>query len=65
MVVLGAGCSSQHYRKSADKEAYRAIQDKASRVPNMDSNFTIETNALVLWEDLPKITEVDPALGEI
>lgn len=64
-VVLGAGCSSQHYRKSADKEAYRAIQDKASRVPNMDSNFTIETNALVLWEDLPKITEVDPALGEI
>jgi outer membrane protein TolC len=65
MVVLGAGCSSQHYRKSADKEAYRAIQDKVPRVPNMDSNFTIETNALVLWEDLPKITEVDPALGEI
>jgi outer membrane protein TolC len=65
MLVLGAGCSSQRYRKSADKETYRAIQDKVPRVPNMDSNFTIETNALVLWEDLPKIIEVDPALGEI
>src|SRR5437667_3185709 len=47
--VILAGCTSSHYRKSADKEAYRAIRAKSSLVTNMDSNFHIEqTNVLSL-----------------
>ncbi len=42
LVVILAGCTSSHYRKSADKEAYRAIRAKSSLVTNMDSNFHIE-----------------------
>src|SRR5207249_2481533 len=49
LVVALAGCTSSHYRKSADKEAYRTIQAKSSFVTNMDSNFHIEkTNSFDL-----------------
>ncbi len=45
--VLGVGCTANHYRKSADKDVYRAIAQRTPMVPNMDTNFTIEqTNKL-------------------
>jgi outer membrane protein TolC len=48
-VVVMAGCSSSHYRRSADREAYGVINQKGAQVPNMDRRFTIEqTDALVL-----------------
>jgi len=44
-----AGCTANHYPKSADKEVYRAIVQRTPMVPNMDTNFTIEqTNSISL-----------------
>ncbi len=58
-----AGCTSAHYRKSADRAAYRALKQKSPLVPNTDPNFTIEqTNALSL-EGYPVATNVLDALG--
>ncbi len=58
-----AGCTANHYRKSADKVAYGIIREKAPLVQNMDPNFTIEqTNALSL-DGLPLATNVEAFLG--
>ena len=45
--ALTTGCTTKFYRESADKEAYKAIRNKAPAVPNMDTNFTIEQTNLV------------------
>jgi len=37
-----AGCSAEHYRKSADREAYTIIGEKTAAVPGMHPDFTIE-----------------------
>ena len=63
LVLLLAGCTASHYRKSADKEVYSTIRSKSPRVPNMDTNFTIEQTNLVLLEGLPVITNVPDFLG--
>jgi outer membrane protein TolC len=61
-ILLGlalTGCTTSHYRKSADREAYRTIEEKTPLVQNMDPNFTIEsTNALAL--DLEAVVEAVP-----
>jgi outer membrane protein TolC len=58
-----AGCTANHYRRSADKAAYGAIREKTPLVQNMDPNFTIEqTNALSL-DGLPLATNVQEFLG--
>src|SRR6266404_6334529 len=49
------GCTTNHYRKSADREAYGAIKEKTPRVRNMDPNFTIEQTNAVALEGLPMI----------
>ncbi|HYT59493.1 MAG TPA: TolC family protein [Haliangiales bacterium] len=57
------GCSTQHYRRSADKEAYGVIKQKTPLVKNMDEHFTVEqTNALSL-DGLPVATKVEEFLG--
>ena len=61
-LVLTA-CSSKHYLKSADKEAYGIIKSKSPMVPNMEKGFSIETNALQSLTGLPVIKEADPQLG--
>ena len=58
-----AGCSANHYRKSADKEVYSTIASKTPLVPNMDPRFTIEQANLLLPEGLPHNTNVEPFLG--
>jgi outer membrane protein TolC len=69
MLVLGcalalAGCSTAHYRRSADKEAYQAIAQKTPAVTNMEPHFTIEqTNALAL-DDLPVAAQTNEFLGQ-
>lgn len=40
------GCTAKRYLKSANKETYRAIEQKAAKVPNMDRHFTIEQTNL-------------------
>ena len=63
LVVILAGCTSSHYRKSADKEAYRAIRAKSSLVTNMDSNFHIEQTNVLSLTKLPISTNVEEFLG--
>lgn len=70
MALLGAalgallcGCSASHYRASADRAAYGALQEKTPLVPNMDPAFTIErTNGFAL-DALPVNDTVEPFLG--
>ena len=64
LVLLSGGCSSNYYRKSADKEAYGIIESKTPAVPNMDTNFTIEATNVLALESLPQVTEVEKFLGE-
>jgi len=52
-VLALAGCSTAHYRRSADKETAAIIAQKGPRVPNMDPHFTIGTNAPVSLADVP------------
>jgi outer membrane protein TolC len=57
------GCSTQHYRKSADKEAYGAIVQKTPLVKNMEEHFTIEQTNQFFLEGLPATTNVEEFLG--
>lgn len=57
------GCTPNHYRTSADEETYGVIREKAPRVPNVDSRFSIEfTNDLVLT-NLPVVQTLPDFLG--
>jgi outer membrane protein TolC len=58
-----AGCTANHYRKSADKAAYGAIHEKTPLVRNMDPNFTIERTNAVSLEGLPLRADVPEFLG--
>lgn len=66
MVVVACitGCSTTHYAKSADKEAYRVLAEKTPDVPGMDPNFTIKSEALPPLDGLPAAEEAPPFLGE-
>lgn len=63
LLLAAAGCSTAHYRKSADREAARVIAEKTPLVPNMETGFTIEKNPPVLQESLPVLTNSDASLG--
>src|ERR1041385_889197 len=63
LFLLFAGCSTAHYRKSADKEAYRAVAQKGSQVKNMDEHFTIEETNQISLDGLPVATKAEEFLG--
>ena len=58
------GCTTQHYRQSADQEVHRELQEKTPLVPNMDTNFTIEVTNRAFLEGLPISTNVPDFFGE-
>jgi outer membrane protein TolC len=62
-VVLWAGCSASHYRKSADTEAYKLIAEKTPLVTNMDPQFTIEQTNRLSLDGLPRREEGGEFLG--
>ncbi|MCX5771042.1 MAG: hypothetical protein NTZ09_12330, partial [Candidatus Hydrogenedentes bacterium] len=64
VAVCVAGCSTTHYAKSADKEAYRVLAEKTPAVPGMDPNFTIESQPVPPLDGLPAAEESPPFLGE-
>lgn len=66
VVVVGciAGCSTTHYAKSADKEAYRVLAEKTPDVPGMDPNFMIEAEAVPPLDGLPAAEAAPSFLGE-
>jgi outer membrane protein TolC len=47
------GCSTEYYRKSADRETAAAIQGKVHRVPNMDNKFALGGGAPLSLAGLP------------
>jgi outer membrane protein TolC len=63
LFLLLAGCTTNHYRKSADKEAYRAVEQKTPLVKNMDEHFTIEQTNQLSFDGLPVAVKVEDFLG--
>src|SRR5687768_4084705 len=59
-----AGCSTNHYRTSADRETYGIIKDKTPLVRNMDPDFTIEQTNTISLDGLPLATNVYDFLGQ-
>jgi len=58
------GCSTTHFRESADREAYAIIQEKTQAVQGMGPDFTIEKDTD--WsplDGLPVMAEGDESLG--
>lgn len=58
-----SACSTKHYRKSADKEVAAAIAEKTPAVPNMATNFSIETVAKPDLENLPVAAGIEEFFG--
>ena len=58
------GCSTTHYRQSADREAYGIIAQKTSKVPGMPGDFTIDTQGSPDLAGLPVIDKADEFMGE-
>jgi outer membrane protein TolC len=63
LILLLPGCSTNYFRKSADKEVYQTIKSKTPLVRNMDPNFTIEQTNVLSLEGLPIVTNVQEFLG--
>lgn len=63
MILVLTGCTVNHYRKSADRQAYAVITKKTPQVPNMDPHFTIERTNNLSLEGFPISTNVPEALG--
>lgn len=62
-VLAGGGCSTHHYRRSADTEVSKAIAGKAAHVPNSDPKFTIEQTNVLSLAGLPLSTNAPDFLG--
>jgi len=63
LLVVLAGCTASHYRKSADREAYSAIRAKSLLVTNTDPKFTIEQTNVLSLAGLPVATNAQEFLG--
>lgn len=61
---VALGCSTTHYRESADRAAYGVINEKTPDVPGMDPSFTIEAGPAPDLESAPKCAEEFDFLGE-
>ncbi|MCD6288289.1 MAG: TolC family protein [Candidatus Hydrogenedentes bacterium] len=61
--VVLAGCTTTHYRKSADKETYGILKQKSGTIANAPTQYTIEPNGQPELDGLPTIKEADKSLG--
>jgi outer membrane protein TolC len=65
MLMLFGGCTTTHYKKSADKEVYNIIEKGAQKIPGMESSFTIEQQQQDYLADLPvRETPLEEFMGE-
>lgn len=62
--IIWSGCTARHYRRSADREAYRLIEEKAATVTNMEPRFTIESTNRLNLEGLPAFQQTNDFLGQ-
>ena len=64
LILFGlAGCTTGYYRKSADRETYRAIRGKTPLVRNMDTNFNIGQTNVISLNGFPVSTNAPDFLG--
>ncbi len=63
LACLLVGCSANHYRQSADKQVYGAINSKSPLVQNMDPHFTLEQTNIPPLSGCPINTNVQDFLG--
>ncbi len=59
-----AACTPARYRKWADKESYKILAQKASRVPNVDPDISIKPEARIILKNLAKSNQRTDFLGE-
>jgi outer membrane protein TolC len=57
------GCSTQHYERSANREAASLIAEKTPDVANMDPKFELTKHEPAVLEDLPVYNTLDTFLG--
>ena len=57
------GCSTQHYERSANREAASLIAEKTPDVANMDPKFELTKHEPAVLEDLPVYDTLDTFLG--
>ncbi len=63
-LIFAVGCTTTHYRESADREAYKIIDQKSPAVPGMTLDFTIDEVKTDPLESLPVSSETDDYLGD-
>ncbi|MEF8788166.1 MAG: hypothetical protein V5A84_03770, partial [Planctomycetota bacterium] len=57
-LVALAGCGPEHYRKSADREAYSLIEEKSGAVDEMSKDFSAEEPATGMLEQIDRVEGV-------
>ncbi|MFO7775167.1 MAG: TolC family protein [Candidatus Hydrogenedentota bacterium] len=62
-IVLG-GCTTTHYKESADEEVYSLIEEKQPAVPGMVDDYEIETDHVPDLESYPVADEAEEFLGD-
>jgi outer membrane protein TolC len=62
-VLFATGCSTKHYTRSADREVYGTIEEKAPMVKNMEPRFSIEQTNVLSLDELPAMTTSAAFLG--
>ncbi len=63
LCLAGTGCSTAHYKASADKDAAAIFAQKTPQVPNMAGKFSIEQTNHLSLDYLPVTATVDASLG--
>ena len=63
LLMLITGCTASHYQRSADREAYRIVEDKSQSVPNAESGFSVEQTNQIMIENLSSVTQAVDFLG--
>lgn len=62
LAIILTGCSPAYYVKSADKDAYQIINDKTQAVPDMQPDFSIETDENAIHMDSAHAMTLDQAI---
>ena len=62
--IIVGGCTTTHYKESADAEVYALIEEKSPAVPGMTDDYKIETDRIVDLADYPVVEEEEEFLGD-
>ena len=62
--IILSGCTTTHYKDSADEEVYALIEEKSPAVPGMTDDYEIETDRIVDLEGYPVVEEGEEFLGD-